>query len=239
MTRQTFLLKIPKEKMANKALVMGDPDRVILLTNLLDDHEILFNQRGIIVVGGYYRGERIVLASHGIGCGMASLVFEELGVLGVNKFIRLGTAGALRPEIEIGSQVIASGAGYVYGGSGLGMYLPNICSGSAPDPLLATYAYKKLLEKGYTPYIGPVFTSDALYAEENFIEVLSSKGFIAIEMEAACLYTLSWMRGWRSLAVLIISNNLVRKTPFKSTMELKKLFLDIASILADILIETE
>lgn len=223
--------------MSDKALVMGDPDRVYLLANLLDDWEVLFNQRGIVVISGYYKGDRIVLASHGIGCGMASLVFEELGIFGVNKFIRLGTAGALHPEIDIGSVIIASGAGYIYGGSGLGMYIPNICSGSAPHPLLATYAFKKLLEKGYKPYIGPVFTSDALYAEENFIEKLSTTGFIAIEMEAACLYTLSWMRGWKSLVVLVISNNLVKKTPFKTTMELKKIFLEVGSVLADVLIE--
>ena len=216
-------------------ITMGDPDRVLLLSKLLDEYKIVFQNRGIVVINGIYKNKSITLASHGIGCPMASIIFEELGMLGAKTIIRIGTAGSLRNDLLEGDILLAAGAGYKLAGCSTNMYSPNIHGGASPDPLLLSKIYNYLVEKGLNPRIGLVFTSDAFYSEQEIINSLIKRGFSAIDMETAILYILGWMRGWRTLSILVISNNLLRKTPLKTTMELKEKFISLTRYILDIL----
>ncbi|MCD6195164.1 MAG: purine-nucleoside phosphorylase, partial [Staphylothermus sp.] len=73
------------------------------------------------------------------------------------------------------------------------------------------------------------------YSEQEIIDSLIKRGFSAIDMETAILYILGWMRGWKTLSILVISNNLLRKTPLKTTMELKEKFILLTQYILDIL----
>jgi 5'-methylthioadenosine phosphorylase len=217
------------------ALVMGDPDRVSMFSKLLDSYVRVFDKRGILVVNGSYKGLNITLASHGIGCPMASIILEELGMLGAKIFIRIGTAGSIHPSLDVGDIVLAAGAGYLLNGCASNMYSESVHGGLSPDPILLTDLYRHLRSSGLKPYIGIVFSSDALYAEEKLVSILRRRGFIAIDMETAILYMLGWMRGWRTLSVLMISNNILKKTKLYTTEELRdnltKLYLEILEFL--------
>ncbi len=217
------------------AITMGDPDRVLLLSKLLDEYKIVFHNRGIVIVNGKYRSKPVTLASHGIGCPMASIIFEELGMLGAKTIIRMGTAGSLRNDLLEGDILLAAGAGYKLTGCSTNMYSPDIHGGASPDPILLSKIYNYLVEKGLNPRIGLVFTSDAFYSEQEIIDSLIKRGFSAIDMETAILYILGWMRGWKTLSILVISNNLLRKTPLKTTMELKEKFILLTQYILDIL----
>ncbi len=217
------------------AITMGDPDRVLLLSKLLDEYKIVFKNRGIVVINGRYKDKAVTLASHGIGCPMASIVFEELGMLGANTIFRIGTAGSLRNDLLEGDILLAAGAGYKLTGCATNMYSPDIHGGTSPDPILLSKVYNYFIEKELNPKIGLVFTSDAFYSEHELIDPLIKRGFSAIDMETAILYILGWMRGWKTLSILVISNNLLRKTPLKTTMELKEKFIQISRSLLEVI----
>lgn len=221
------------EKVSDTAIVMGDPDRVYLLSTLLERSQVVYDKRGIVVVNGEYKGRKITLASHGIGCPMASIILEELGMLGAKTIIRIGTAGTLTKEASVGDIVLAAGAGYMLNGCTNNMYSPEINGGTSPDPLLLSEIYNLLVASNIKPFIGLVFTSDAFYAEELITDKLVSRGFIAVDMETAVLYMLGWMRKWRTLSILIISNSLVEKTPLLSTFELADKFIDLTRMLLE------
>ncbi len=220
---------------AENVIAVGDPGRVEILSTLLSDVRIVNEHRGLLTITGRYKDINVTIATHGMGCPSAAIVFEELGMLGAKNITRLGTAGGMRRELEIGDIVVATGAAYTRGGCGLGQYMPEACAPTAPDPELTYHIIKKLEEQGLKYYKGPVFSSDAFYAEDpGFAEKWSKRGVIAIEMEAAALFTLGWMRGWRTAAVLVISDNLLAEKQYLATSkELKDRIIEAAKAILE------
>lgn len=202
-------IRISPEKVAKKVVAVGDPARArFLAEHFLEDAELVNEERGFNIYTGYYRGERVSVAVHGIGGPSAAIVFEELHMLGARTIIRLGTAGGLVPRLDIGDAVVATGAAYMHGGT-VGSYVPDACMAAAPNPVLTTMLYEKAREIHGRVYLGPVFSSDAFYAEDPaFVEKWSKRGIIAVEMEVATLYALAALRGFNASALLVISDNL-------------------------------
>ncbi|ALL01699.1 Uridine phosphorylase [Pyrodictium delaneyi] len=202
-------IRISPEEVAERVVVVGDPARAkFLAENFLEDSKLVNEKRGFHVYTGYYNGTRVSVAVHGIGGPSAAIVFEELYMLGARTMIRLGTAGGLVPQLEIGDAVVATGAAYIHGGT-IGSYVPDACMVAAPNPLLTTLLYEKAKAIHGKVYLGPVFSSDAFYAEDaHFVEKWSKRGIIAVEMEVATLYALAAMRGFNAAALLVISDNL-------------------------------
>jgi 5'-methylthioadenosine phosphorylase len=80
---------------------------------------------------------------------------------------------------------------------------------AAPDPFLTTRLYENAKQHHGRVYLGPVFSSDAFYAEDkDFVKKWAARGVIAVEMEAATLFALSALRGYKAAALLVISDNL-------------------------------
>ncbi len=202
-------IRISPDKLAEKVVVVGDPARAeYLARKFLRDAELVNKARGFHIYTGYYGDTRVSVAVHGIGAPSAAIVFEELRMLGAKVMIRLGTAGGLVPSLEIGDVVVATGAAYIHGGT-IGSYVPDACMVAAPSPKLTTMLYDKAKEIHGRVVLGPVFSSDAFYAEDkNFVKKWQSRGIVAVEMEAATLFALSAMRGFHAAAILVISDNL-------------------------------
>jgi len=202
-------LRLSPEKLAERVVVVGDPARATYLAErFLQDAELVNKERGFLVYTGYYRDIKMSVAVHGIGAPSAAIVFEELRMLGAKYMVRLGTAGGLIPELDIGDAVVATGAAYIQGGT-IGSYVPDACMVSAPDPLLTTSLYNKAIEHHGRVYLGPVFSSDAFYAEDkDFVKKWASRGIVAVEMEAAALFALAALRKYKAAAILVISDNL-------------------------------
>ncbi len=89
------------------------------------------------------------------------------------------------------------------------------------------------------PWVGPVYSSDAFYAEEDLVNVLGSRGFLGVEMETAILFLLGLMRGGvKTAAVLIVSNNLTegRAGRFLIASELRDAVLRVGRAVLNALI---
>ena len=195
-------------EIAERVIICGDPERAEHLSLLLEERRLISTRRGFVIYSGAWRGHMVSIVSHGIGGPSAAIVVEELCLLGARCIVRMGTAGALIPGIKRGSVIIPSAAAMVEGymKSYLGSsYLPPI-----PDPDLSAAILRSCYEAGLRPIRGVVVSSDAFYAEgHGFAERWRRLGVIAVEMECAVLFLLGLMRGIRTAALLIVSNNLV------------------------------
>ncbi|MEM5833768.1 MAG: nucleoside phosphorylase, partial [Candidatus Aenigmatarchaeota archaeon] len=130
---QPIHVKAQRGEIAKRVVIAGDPARVVLLSTLLDEARMVSDVRGYHVYTGLYRGVPITVAVHGIGSASAVLVLEELIMLGAKVVVRLGTCGAMIPELDIGDIVIPTGASY-YSGGIFQQYLGEpVCQVAVPD----------------------------------------------------------------------------------------------------------
>lgn len=116
-----FHLHLKPEQLAHKIILMGDPDRVSLVSSFFDNIEHDVQSREFHSITGSYKGKRITALSHGIGPDNIDIVLTELDAL-VNvdfktrevkkdltqlTLVRIGTSGGLQPECLVGSYVVA------------------------------------------------------------------------------------------------------------------------------------
>ncbi len=228
-------------EVAERVVVVGDPARAKMIADeFLEDVRLVSENRALYVYTGVYRGARVSVAVHGIGGPSAAIVFEELRMLGARAMVRLGTAGGLRRDIDVGHGVVVTGAAYYHGGV-LGVYTPGACMPTAPDPELTVKLIESARRAGLTVHVGPVVSNDAFYAESpDFVEFWSSRGILAVEMECATLFALGWMRGFRTGALVVIADNLVipEKKDLLHHGQLAPVMRKAARAVLDALVET-
>ena len=191
------------------------------------------NVRGVHGYTGYYKGVKVSVMASGMGMPAIGIYSHELyNSFGVENIIRVGSAGALRAELELGSVVAGMGAStnsnfinqYELGGT----FAP-ICS----YELLAA-AVESAKELGVKMPVGNLFSSDTFYDAADRNARFAKMGCLAVEMEAAGLYCNAAYLGKRALAICSISDNLVtgvelspedRQTTFTNMM---KIALEVA-----------
>jgi uridine phosphorylase len=98
-------------ELAEFILLPGDPDRTARIAKRLDSIELEQRHREFATVTGSYRGQRISIVSTGIGTDNVEItVAEILAITQRPTFIRVGSCGALQPEMELGDLVVTTGA---------------------------------------------------------------------------------------------------------------------------------
>jgi uridine phosphorylase len=97
--------------LAEYILLPGDPDRTPRIAALLDEVESEHRHREFASATGTYKGERVSILSTGIGTDNIEIVVAEiLAITQHPTFIRVGSCGALQPEIRPGDLAITTGA---------------------------------------------------------------------------------------------------------------------------------
>ncbi|MDD2326866.1 MAG: nucleoside phosphorylase [bacterium] len=116
-----FHLRIRPEQLADKIVMMGDPDRVTMTARYFDQIECDVSSREFHTVTGTYKGKRITALSHGIGTDNIDIVLTELDALANVDFntrmvkerfrqltmVRVGTSGGMQPHCPVGSYVVS------------------------------------------------------------------------------------------------------------------------------------
>ncbi len=114
-----FHLHLKPEHLADKVILVGDPDRVRTVADFFDSIENEVQSREFHTITGTYKGKRITVQSTGIGCDNIDIVMTELDALANINFatrtenpdfrqltiVRIGTCGGLQPETPIGSYI--------------------------------------------------------------------------------------------------------------------------------------
>ncbi len=97
-------------EVAQVVLLPGDPGRAARIASRLDNSRCYNEFRGLLGYTGSYNDTTVSVQTTGMGGPSAAIVVEELAMLGAKVVIRVGTCGALQPEIEPGDLIVATAA---------------------------------------------------------------------------------------------------------------------------------
>jgi uridine phosphorylase len=199
----------PSAPYAPDALLPGDPGRALALAQqLLTEPKMSNHARGLWgYTGETPEGRPLSIQSTGMGGPSAAIVLQELAELGVRRVVRVGTCGAVDPELEHGELVVARDALAEDGASralGAGETVE-------PDPELTA-----ALSAGLPPRATPsrIVTTDLFYDGEPDhggppparADAWRRRGAVVVEMEAATLFTLGERLDIATGCVLVVSD---------------------------------
>ena len=116
-----FHLHLKPQELADTVILVGDPGRVELVSSFFDSVEVRKASREFVSATGTYKGCRMTVLSTGIGCDNLDIVMNELDALANIDFstrevkkelkslriLRIGTSGAIQPDIPVGSYVFS------------------------------------------------------------------------------------------------------------------------------------
>jgi uridine phosphorylase len=106
-----FHIDLGPGELAEYILLPGDPDRPAKIATLFDSIEFERRKREFTTITGSYKGVRVSVVSTGIGPDNVEIVVAEaLALVERPTFIRVGSSGALQPEMLLGDVVITTGA---------------------------------------------------------------------------------------------------------------------------------
>lgn len=250
-----YHLNLHPEELADNVILVGDPGRVSMISDMFDTVEVRKHNRELITHTGIYKGKRISVISTGMGTDNIDIVITELdAVANIDlatrtvkeerrrlNLVRIGTSGALNPDIECGTFVASA---YGFGIDGVlrfydtgDLILEDIveafirhtdwdptlpypyCTPASPE-LLGRIAHD--MAQGITVsapgFFGPQgreVRAGLKYPELNQkIETFDYKGsaITNMEMECSAIYGLGNLLGHRTLTVcLIIANRVTCK----------------------------
>lgn len=174
----------------------------------LEDVTCYNEVRNMFGFTGTYKGKRISVQGTGMGVPSISIYVNELmAEYGVQKLIRVGTCGAIQQDVKVRDVILAQAA------TTDSKMNEIIFNGIDYAPIanfdLLLNAYNAGKEAGLSLKVGNVMTADMFYSEENQNEKLARYGVLAVEMEAAALYTLAAKYGRQALAILTVSDHIL------------------------------
>lgn len=220
---------------APTVLIPGDPGRVSLFAELMDEGNIVAEKREYITYTGKKDGVSISCTSTGIGAPPTAIGVEELIRIGAKNIIRVGTCGAIQSFLEPGHMIIATGA--VRGEYTSDEFI------SKEYPAVADYRIVRALidgcEKLGLPYhLGIIRTHDAFYLESPWahgdfrqrLQPWVDLGVLAIENESSALFTICSMQGIRAGTILSSGYSILEDHEEKIHLEENKQKMLMAAI---------
>jgi DeoD family purine-nucleoside phosphorylase len=190
---------------AEACLLPGDPLRAKYVAETFLEGAVQRNaERGMLGYTGEFRGVPVSVQATGMGCPSTAIVFEELVQLGVKRFLRIGSCGALQPDLRLGDLLVAISA--VPADSTAAHLVGEPHAPTADWELVhgAVHAAKHL---GRPVRVGPVVSSDLFYnPDDGQYRRWADRGILAVEMEAAVLFTLGALRRRQAGCLLTVSD---------------------------------
>jgi uridine phosphorylase len=193
---------------AEYVLLPGDQDRTAKVAAMFDTVEYQNRHREFATATGMYKGRRLSCVSTGIGTDNVEIVLAEiLAITDHPTFIRIGSSGALKAEIEIGDLIVTTGAVRLEGTTKFYVH--------DGYPAVADYvAVGALLEAahslGYQAHTGITATSPSFYGGQgrpipqlpirfpDLADEMARQGVSNFEMEASALLVLAGLAGCRA-----------------------------------------
>jgi uridine phosphorylase len=251
-----YHLALRPEQLADTVILVGDPDRVARVSAHFDRIEHKVQNREFVTHTGWIGSKRISCLSHGIGCDNIDIVLNEIDALAainlkerVNldhprslDLIRIGTSGALSPDVPVDSWVVSN---WAIGLDGLLNYYPYAKSAEQmnmealfientgyPSELCRPYAFKA--DEGFAQLFankcipGITLTAPGFYAPQGRVlrwgakhtdliqrfEQFCNAGLSVtnFEMETSAIYGMAHLGGHRACTVCGIIANRYNKT---------------------------
>lgn len=229
---------------ATVAIVPGDPERVKKIAALMEDAIFLASHREFTSYLGFIEGTAVVICSTGVGGPSVSIAVEELAQLGVRRFLRVGTTGAIQPNVNVGDIIITQAAVRLDGAS---LHFAPMEFPAVADFYATTALVEACVQQGIKPHVGITASSDTFYPGQERYDTMSGRvtprfknsleewqalGVLNYEMESSTLFTMCSANGWQAACVAgVIVNRGQQEIPDESTM--KQTELSAVSIVVD------
>src|SRR5437667_1848878 len=194
---------------AEACLLPGDPLRAKHIAETFFENARQVNEeRGMLGYTGTYRGRPVSVQASGMGCPSAGIVVEELAMLGVKRILRVGTCGGLQTDLKLGDLIVALSA--VPADATALHLIGNEPHAPTADFSLVHAAVHAAKELGKPVRVGPIVSSDVFYNPDGGQYARwSERGILAVEMEAATLFTLGALRKLQTGCLLTVSDVIV------------------------------
>ena len=201
-----------KGQIAKTVLLPGDPLRAKFIAENFLENVTQFNSvRNMFGFTGTYKGKEVSVMGGGVGMPSLGIYVSELfEFYGVERVIRIGSAGAYSKDCELFDLVIAQGActdsnfAHQY-------QLPGTFSAIGSYSLLEK-AVESAKKHNAKYHVGNIFSSDIFYAADcskGDWKKWADMGCLCVEMEAYALYCLASYYHKEALAILTISDSFV------------------------------
>lgn len=212
-----YHIKCAKGEIGRYVLLPGDPFRTDLIANYLDDVRLVAHNREHKTWTGMLSGEMVTVTSTGMGCPSTAIAMEELIACGADTFIRIGTAGCMKPSLRkpetIGGIVTAA----VRDEGTTRQYIP-IEYPAVADRHIVDALAKAADKLGYQFDEGITYTKDSFYTHvspetvplgnyyQNNQKVWERGNVLLTEMEAAAVLVVASIRGCRASGIMAYSD---------------------------------
>lgn len=197
-------------EIAEAVLLPGDPLRAkYIAEKFLENPHCYTDVRNMFGFTGNYKGKRVSVQGTGMGQPSISIYVNELfNDYGVKKAIRIGTIGAIQDDINLRDVILAQAActdsNNMVQRFGYSHFAP------ISDFALLMTAYENAKKIGCKCKIGNVVSTDLFYDENENWKLWQKYGILGMEMEAAELFTLAAKYKRKALAILTVSDQLVK-----------------------------
>lgn len=196
-------IKVRKADISRYVFIPGSHLRGRRIAEMLDDARVVSATRGYYLYSGTYQGVFLTVCSTGMGGPATAIAMEELGRLGADTFIRVGSAGAVQDRMGVGDIAIATAT--VREGGTSHAYL------AANFPASANFALTRAMVEaaeraGTKAEAGVCAAGDAFYSPDDprTWEAWRKAGVLAIEMESDTAFILAHYHGWRAGAAFVL-----------------------------------
>lgn len=219
-----------KGQIAESVLMPGDPLRAkFIAEHYLTEVEQYNTVRNMFGYTGLYKGQKVSIQGSGMGIPSIMIYANELYTeYNVQKIIRVGSAGAMVPDVHVRDIVLAQGA------TTDSSIFANIFHNQVNFAPLASFelldkAYHIAKERGNRVHVGNILSADRFYNAELDKKKLADYGVLAVEMEAAGLYALAAQHKRQALGIMTISDHLLTGEETTAT-EREQTFNDMMEI---------
>lgn len=215
---------------ADVVLMPGDPQRAEhIATTFLEGARRVTDVRNAWGYTGAWKGRPVSVMAHGMGIPSCSIYATELvRHFGVKTLIRVGSCGALAPDVKLGDVIVALGASTdskVNRVRFLGHDFAAIADFGLVERAVAAARERKVHVR-----VGNVFSSDFFYTPQpEIFDALEKLAVLGVEMEAAGLYGMAAEYGVRALAILTVSDH-IRRGEHLSPEERRTSFDDMIQV---------
>lgn len=222
-------LNAAEGQIAPTVLLPGDPLRAQHIAQTFFDNPVQHNNvRGMLGFTGTYKGQPVSVQGTGMGMPSAGIYVHELiHNYGAQTLVRVGTCGSYQPDVHVRDIVLGQAActdsNLNFTRFGGLSYAP------IADFGLLMAAYQRAQARGFAAHVGNIMSSDIFYQDDpKSFQMWADHGVLAVEMEAAALYTQAAKAGVRALTILTVSDHLVtnevttaeeRQTTFNQMIE--------------------
>lgn len=203
-----YHIALERGELAEYVLLVGDPGRVAKVASRFDQVSLERSNREITTATGTYRGMPLSVMSTGMGTDNVEIVLAEvIEITDQSTFIRVGSSGALQPEIALGDLVISIGA----------VRLENTTDFYV-HPGYPAIAHRQVVwalesacrQLGFPHHVGLTATASGFYAPQGramrtlpvrypeLAEELRRQRVANLEMESSALFVLAGLAGLRS-----------------------------------------